>query len=332
MRASSSLLPIGSCSLVAWLAGAPFAVAQSPSAADSIVFGASWNSGPLRSAFRSDTAKRADSRPGSGAWTLSSEAVGNPAVSDLANRSLWRLDSDSSPAGRELSTLLNAQPGRRTGSLLAAAADLLQQLQAPGTKGDEPATLSLGFGANFDPNSPTPTSLQLQPQAAGQTIPLFIRNTGPALEVGGLDLKIGITGAASPKPAFTGVDLRAGTVFTTGNSVAAADSANSAQLQYWSVSINDPFTPPSLPGNGATTQIGTLTFSTAGVASGTWALELFSPETSLLSPFGDTLSLTLVSGSLQVVPEPGETLAVVGLALAGWVGFRRRSAAAAASN
>lgn len=328
MRASLPSLTLGSCCLAACLAGTPAAVAQSSSAADSIVFGTSLNSESLRSEFQGSPAKRLDSRLSSGSSALSSPAVEAPVVSGPAHRSLWSPDSDNTLGRRELSALVAAQPGLQTGGLLATAANLLQQFGSTGSLGDGPTALSLGFGASFDPNSATPTLLPLQPQAAGQTVGLYIRNTGSALNLGGLDLKVGISGAASPKPAFTDINLLAGTVFTPGNSSLSGDGANDAQLQYWSASINSINAPANLPGNGATTLIGTLTFTTVGVQSGTWTLELFSPETDLLSPDGFSQPMTLVNGSLEVVPEPGETLAVAGLLLAGWAAFRRRSAAA----
>ena len=108
----------------------------------------------------------------------------------------------------------------------------------------------------------------------------------------------------------------------------ASDGNNTDQLQFWQVSINDINAPPTLPGNGATTQIGTLTFTTVGVQSGTWTLEFSSSETDLLNGLFESQPLTFVNGSLEVVPVPGETLAVAGLLLAGWAGFRRRTAAA----
>lgn len=328
MRASIPHLTLGSCTLVAWLAGGTLATAQSRSAVDSIVFGSSLNNESLRSEFQGSPAKRLDSRLSTGGSALSSPAIEAPAGSGIAHRSLWNANSGDGLGRRELSALVAAQPGLRTSGLLATAANVLQELGSPGSLADGLPALSLGFTDGFDPGSPTPTLLPLQPQAGGQTIGLYIRNTGSALNLGGLDLKVGISGAASPKPAFTDINLLAGTVFTPGNSSLSADGANDNQLQYWSASINSINAPANLPGNGATTLIGTLTFTTVGVQSGTWTLELFSPETDLLSPDGFSQPMTLVNGSLEVVPEPGETVVIAGLLLAGWAGFRRRTTAA----
>lgn len=182
------------------------------------------------------------------------------------------------------------------------------------------APTSYGAGLAFDLNAISP--IVLAPNTSGQTVDLFVHNGGPSLEVGGLDLKIGITGGGSPAPTFTGIDLRSGSTFTTGNSVQSGDPANSGQLQFWSVSINDPFSPPSVAGAGSSTKVGTLTFSTIGVGNGQWALTLFSPETSFIDPFGDTLMLTLASGTLEIgagVPEPLLTSLLAGVGLLGWV-------------
>ena len=191
------------------------------------------------------------------------------------------------------------------------------------------ATLAGGAGLalGLDVGSP----IQLLPSTAGQTIDLFLSNSGANVDVGGFDLKVGLSGPGGPAPAITSVDLRAGSVFTVGNSVQSFDAANTGLLQFWSVSVNDPFSPPTLAGGGSLTKIGTLTISTLGVSSGQWLLSAVLPESSLVGPFGDSLPLTVGNSTLEVggaVPELSVTLPVSGAALLAWVVARKRSRAA----
>lgn len=170
-------------------------------------------------------------------------------------------------------------------------------------------------------------SIAVQPGLAGQQIPIFLRNNGSAIDVGGLDLKFGLEGGAGPYPAFTAMDLRASSFnspnspFQVSNSVQGPDANNTPQLQFWSVSVNDPFNPPSLPGGGAVTQIGLVTLSTVGVAGGSWTLSFRSEATALNDPFGDEIALGSRNANLQVVPEPREVASVSAALLigAGWL-------------
>lgn len=174
-------------------------------------------------------------------------------------------------------------------------------------------------------------TIQVEAGLAGQKIPIFLRNNGSAIEVGGLDLKFGLEGGAAPYPAFTGVDLRASpsfdspdSPFQVSNSVQGPDANNTPQLQFWSVSINDPFNPPSLPGGGAVTQIGVVTLSTVGVAGGSWSLLFRSEATALTDPFGDELALGLRNAQLQAVPEPEEVATLSAVLLMGGAWLLRR--------
>lgn len=222
------------------------------------------------------------------------------------------------PAGRERELLL------RAGRAEEAPAAVLGVL-ATWAVGDASLTGTAGEVAEvtLDLNQGGP--LVLSGNTAGQQVPLWLRNDGAALELGGLDLKIGITGGALPAPTITGVNLRAGDLFTLANSVQGGDAANTPQTQFWSVSVNDPFAPALLPGAGTVTRLGTLTLSTAGISTGDWSLTLFANETALLGPFGDSVGLNLVGGVLTVVPEPGWTAGLSGLALAAWGVWRRAS-------
>ena len=125
-----------------------------------------------------------------------------------------------------------------------------------------------------------------------------------------------------------GHDLRTGPVFTTGNSVQSFDANNQPQAQFWSVSINDISAPPSLPGGGVSTKVGTLSLNTVGVLSGSWGLVLSFPETGfpdLHDPNGAALPLRIRDGIVTVVPEPRAALAVAGVTLLGFALIQRFS-------
>lgn len=219
-----------------------------------------------------------------------------------------------------------AEVARRTGlgSIFGAVLEPLSYAGAlPGASAEPEHSLILEWGLS--------ASVAVQPSLAGQQIPIFLRNTGASLEVGGLDLKIAVEGGSGPYPSFTGVDLRASTFvsadapFRTSNSVQGADANNTGQLQFWSVSINDPSSPPTLLGGGAVTQIGVVTLSTVGVASGSWSLVFRSEATALTSPFGDELALGFRNADLQAVPEPNEVATVSAALLLGAGWFLRRN-------
>src|ERR1043165_10093977 len=60
----------------------------------------------------------------------------------------------------------------------------------------------------------------LDPAKPGQTFDLFVNNSGPGLDVGGLQLNLQVTvptGQGVPRPVITGVDILSGTVFSTDN-------------------------------------------------------------------------------------------------------------------
>jgi len=169
-------------------------------------------------------------------------------------------------------------------------------------------------------------SAVLQPETAGQTIDLFINNTGAAANVGGFDLKLLINGGSGPAPqlSITGpsnANLRFGSVFTAVNSLQSGDGANTAYSAFFSVSINDPFSPPSMP-SGANL-VARLTLSTVGATPGPWSLSFAGSD--LSDPAGDSLALQFDPASLSLapVPEPAETVAVSALLLGGFCLVRR---------
>ncbi len=165
----------------------------------------------------------------------------------------------------------------------------------------------------------------LQPGAAGQNLDVFVRNDGDSIAVGGFDLRIGIVGNLSPAPAITGVTLNSGPLFTALNSAQSADKDNGPQAQFWSVSLNVLAEAPLLSGGGALTRVGTLSLSTIGVGTGSWALELSFPQTDFSSPIGTALPVSVLNGTLQVVPEPSVAVSVAGLGLLAFVLLRRTS-------
>jgi hypothetical protein len=196
------------------------------------------------------------------------------------------------------------------------------------SKGDGPASITLEWG--------TSSTISLQPGIAEQHVPIFLRNPGADLEVGGLDIKFGLEGTGGSFPAFSSVDLQASSFvspsapFQVSNSVQGADANNTPQLQFWSVSINDPFAPPSLSGGGALTQVGLVGFSTIGVNSGMWTLSFRPEATALISPFGDNISILFRDANLQVVPEPEEWATMVAGILLGLGVLLRRGGGAVA--
>lgn len=178
-------------------------------------------------------------------------------------------------------------------------------------------------------------SAVLQPETADQTIDLYINNTGAAANVGGFDLKLLINGGSGPAPqlSITGpnnANLRIGSVFTAANSLQSGDALNTAYSAFFSVSINDPFSPPSMP-SGANL-VARLTFSTVGATPGPWSLSFSGSD--LSDSLGDSLSLQFSPESLSLapVPEPAETVAVSALLLGGFCLVRRwRKAGASVS-
>lgn len=317
MHASKKFAVLGVCGLAAWLGGTSVAQAQSSSGRGAILVGAQWDNEGLRAEFHSDDLKRADARNGFRSWSLSTGAAPSaPAgslVADSNRRTLWAGDSSGGPRQRELSSLIGAQPKSSAfDGLVAAAADLLQPFRQNG----DDTVLTLDFGS---------ANVQLQPNKSGQTVPLYIHNTGPAINnLFGLDLKLDITSGSAPKPAFTSVDLRTGVIFSTGNSAQGSElDPTKPQTGFWSVTVNDLNAPATVPGNGATTQIGTITVNTTGVGVGQWLLQVSDP-TSLVDIEGNSPLLVYGTANLQVVPEPVQTLALAGIALAGWALSRRQ--------
>lgn len=309
------------CLLAGWLVGVHGVMEPRAQA------GASLDATRWRREFHDGPPKAAESRLQPGGRGTPAEAQAVPAAGLSLGRDGWETPGrdgltqwaqDSMPAlvRGELGPLARVpELGRlQFGEVLEALTEWGQP--AMEALGDEVLVVTLDLGGG--------SPIRLLPGLPGQTVALMLRNEGPTIEVGGLDLKIGITGGASPAPIITGVNLRTGSTFTTANSVQGGDSGNSAQVQFWSVSIDEPFTQPTLAGEGATTEVGTLTLSTVGLTDGEWWLTLFSAETALLSPWGGTLPLRLVSGRLQVVPEPEVTVALVALGLLSWAVVRRR--------
>lgn len=237
----------------------------------------------------------------------------------VSEATLAGIDGATTDSGRrEWEALVRAGNSRESQSSLLG---VFESLAGEIGLGGMPVSDPLGVTLDLSRGGP----IVLNAGAPGQVVSLWLRNDGAALDLGGLDLKIGITGGGLPAPAITGVNLRAGDLFTSANSVQGGDPANTPLTQFWSVSVNDPFAPAALPGSGAVTLVGSLTLSTVGVSAGEWSLSLFGSETALLGPFGDSVPMGLVGGTLMVVPEIGWMPLCSGVALAVWGLWRRTS-------
>jgi hypothetical protein len=162
----------------------------------------------------------------------------------------------------------------------------------------------------------------LLPNTSGQVISVFV--TATADEAAHLlDFTAGIDNGVGPAPIITAMNVNGpGTLFDT--------SVNTSMVFHF----GDGFDPPGLEvfqevefdddllnvPIGADQLLATLTISTAGFASGSWDLNLLHSgfdELSISSTSG-ALPLTLVNGSITIVPEPATLwlglLAAIGLA------------------
>ena len=260
-------------------------------------------------------------------WTQSWESVGSEGViatqNDIA-RTGWLPMSQwadtQSFAYPESAGIAESSPIVGLSSWVESLLDPVSGWTSASVLGDGPSSITLEWG--------TSSSITLLPGVADQAIPIFLRNPGATVEVGGLDLKFRIEGSGGSLPAFSSVDLRASTFVSPGapfrvsNSVQGADANNTPQLQFWSVSINDPFSPPTLPG-GTVTQVGVVRLSTVGVLSGTWGLSFQSEATALTGPLGDTIDIGFRNANLQVVPEPEEFALIAASTLRGLAALLR---------
>ena len=147
-------------------------------------------------------------------------------------------------------------------------------------------------------------SIQLDPNQL-TAFDVTVVNNGPDLTtVFGSQLNLQITGSGTPPPIFSHVDLLTGTVFAAGFvEIGGISLTTPTLLEDGTAALGGPVT---IPGGGASSKLGTVTFNTAGVSLGTWQLSLTTAggSTSLLDSGGSGISgATLINGTLAVVPE-----------------------------
>ena len=167
----------------------------------------------------------------------------------------------------------------------------------------------------------------LQPNQAGQTVPIFVTSDiadstqglafNAQLGDGGPDL-----GGTDVTPLMTGDAVGPGTLFET-NHNAPADGSVPPSF------VNIGFTVQSgtVPIPVGATLLATLTFDTTGFTAGTWPLLLSGTangDTQILQTVG---ALSIENGSITIVPEPSSiVLGLFAVAGFGAVAIRRRRA------
>jgi hypothetical protein len=169
---------------------------------------------------------------------------------------------------------------------------------------------------------------QLQPGQAGQIVPIFVAAQGGEAVAGtefrvqegdgGTDL-----GGSDVAPSMVGDIIGPGTIFELNNS--GVNDSSFPMLVALGTTTSSGFNILSAGDN----LWGTLTFDTTGLTSGSWPLIMTGTifGDSGLNPFQVGDGLTILNGTVTIVPEPSSVVlgmfAVAGL---GAVAIRRRRA------
>ncbi|MBX3744967.1 MAG: hypothetical protein KF833_06620 [Verrucomicrobiae bacterium] len=150
----------------------------------------------------------------------------------------------------------------------------------------------------------------LLPNLPGQEVRVWIDNTGPTLEIGGLDFAIQLAdggpavGGVVSGPVIQSVNLLGGTPFEVHNLGGQfADLDNQPQRQFHSVVG----TTAELP-SGTGQLLATVVLDTTGYLEGSWTLSLagmWAVETKLLDRTGLPFEADIRNGVIAVVPEHG---------------------------
>lgn len=177
-------------------------------------------------------------------------------------------------------------------------------------------------------------TVSLAPNMAGQTVDLFIDNTGDtALQAQGLTFRIelddGLGGGNAP--VITLVDLVSGTPWS-GHLGSVINQTT--QPEFWDVRVlSDIFGGQFAQLDaGSHTKLATVTFDTTGFTGGSWNLRLANfdltpdPGDTKYNLFGSGNEVfpTINNGTLSVVPEPSTWIAgLFALSIAVGTGLRR---------
>ena len=152
--------------------------------------------------------------------------------------------------------------------------------------------------------------------AAPQAIEIYVNNDGGPTSVGAMDFYIRLGEGTGTAPYISSVDLLSGTIFESDNSGQSADPGNGPQLQFHEV-LKASGAGPVLPTGSSL--IGTVSFVTAGITSGTYDLLLSVPGVGDTDFYSDAaspspLGTIVFNGSLDVVtpiPEASTVFAAV---------------------
>jgi MYXO-CTERM domain-containing protein len=176
-------------------------------------------------------------------------------------------------------------------------------------------------------------SHDLQPNQAGQVVPIFVLAQGGE-QVQGLQFRAtegdggAAVGGSDVAPAMTGSILDPGMLFNPNNVGTTDASFGPMILDLGTVTSSGTIGVPT----GAVL-LGTITFDTTGMTTGAWALQMVGGAggDTQISPFfagnDPGTALTIVNGTVQIVPEPSSVvLGLFAMAGLGAVAIRRRRA------
>lgn len=180
----------------------------------------------------------------------------------------------------------------------------------------------------------SPGNIDLQPDAAGQNVDIFVQNSGTPAAVTGVQLNIqvgdgGPAAGGTLGPSITAVDVITGTIFESNNNGLGGTGSVTTQIfdratGTSSGTVNIPTSPPS--------KIATVTFDTTGFMEGTFALTLNTLNgPTFYTTTGPNLTPTLTDGTLTIIPEPHETAMFAGLIVFAFAILRRRFQTASVS-
>ena len=164
-------------------------------------------------------------------------------------------------------------------------------------------------------------SIALNPGQAGQERVFQVENTGGApVDTLGIqfNIQIGDGSALLLAPTITQVDILTGTIFATDNS---GLSGGMDTVHRWEISTLENGSPPTPSVPTAFSTAATVTFDTTGFGAGSWDVSFTVPSgsTAYIDPAsGNPLPMTLIDGTLTIVPEPvNVALGIFGSILAG---------------